>query len=271
MTISILGCGWIGLPLAQHLAGRDHQVKGSTTTPGKIQLLEQAGIEPYLISLDPEVACDNCEEFWQAEVLVLNVPPASRRDDVETNHPKQVASVIEHAIEGGIQHVIFISSTSVYPDGYGIVTEEDKHAPATPNGRALRTAEAMLIQQEAFDTTVLRFGGLYGYDRHPARYLAGRRNLGRGSAPVNMLHRDDAVQVITRIIEEDIRSEVFNVCSDGHPPRREFYTTAAEHLGLEPPVFKEDKNDDYKIVSNQKLKETLHYNFYYPNPMDHTP
>lgn len=271
MEISILGCGWLGLPLAQHLLQLEHKVKGSTTTPDKITLLESAGVEPFLIKLDPSMECTDCETFWRADVLVVNIPPGRRRDDVEEHHPRQIQSVIEHVRQHHIKRVIFISSTSVYPDGHGLVREKDAYEPSSGSGKALRKAEKLLMEQDDFDATILRFGGLYGYDRHPARYLAGRYDLDRGNAPVNMLHRDDAINVITRVIERNVSREIFNVCSDGHPPRREFYTTAAEHFDLEPPVFKEDKNDDYKIVSNQKLKETLNYTFYYPNPMDHTP
>ena len=32
-TISILGCGWLGLPLADYLIGKGYELKGSTEDP----------------------------------------------------------------------------------------------------------------------------------------------------------------------------------------------------------------------------------------------
>ena len=47
--ISILGCGWLGLPLAKALIGNGFSVKGSTTSYEKISGLEQGGITTFLI------------------------------------------------------------------------------------------------------------------------------------------------------------------------------------------------------------------------------
>jgi 3-hydroxyisobutyrate dehydrogenase-like beta-hydroxyacid dehydrogenase len=44
--ISILGCGWLGFPLAKALLEKvPHQ--WSTTSPDKISILEKAGIHPF--------------------------------------------------------------------------------------------------------------------------------------------------------------------------------------------------------------------------------
>jgi len=47
--ISILGYGWLGLPLAKVLLENGFSVKGSTTSVEKISVLENSGIQPYLI------------------------------------------------------------------------------------------------------------------------------------------------------------------------------------------------------------------------------
>jgi nucleoside-diphosphate-sugar epimerase len=109
---------------------------------------------------------------------------------------------------------------------------------------------------------VLRCGGLIGGDRHPAKYMSGRKNIGKADAPVNLIHRDDCIAIITRIVEEQIRGEIFNAVADGHPSKGKYYTKAAEELGLEAPEFKKDTKDkNYKVVSNDKLKEMLSYEF----------
>lgn len=49
--ISILGCGWLGLPLAKSLLEKGFSVKGSTTSIKKIALLEKFGIHPHIVTL----------------------------------------------------------------------------------------------------------------------------------------------------------------------------------------------------------------------------
>lgn len=271
MNISILGCGWLGLPLGQHLAGLGHNIKGSTTHEDKLEDLRKAEITPYHVVLDPELTSDTDPTFWNSEVLVLNIPPGRKRDDVESRHPQQVQAVIDQIEATDIEHVVYASSSSVYNHGTGVVKEEDAHQPERASGRALLKAEQMLNDHPGFATTVIRLGGLYGYGRHPVRYLAGRKGLKRGNAPVNLIHRDDAVQIFKRIITEKVYNTILNACSDGHPPRREFYTAASKFYKVEPPEFAEDDRRDYKVVSNRKLHETLQYQFMYPNPMDFTP
>ena len=52
--ISILGCGWLGFPLAENLINKGNKIKGTTTSVDKLQLLSKAGIVPYLISISSE-------------------------------------------------------------------------------------------------------------------------------------------------------------------------------------------------------------------------
>lgn len=270
MIISILGCGWLGLPLAEQLRDNGHSIKGSTTSPDKEALLKGKNIQPHLIRLEPDLNADTDPGFWDADLLILNIPPGRSRDNVETFHVRQIQAVIEQLKESSIAEVIFISSTSVYPEKPDIVGEEDtKPGEAVRDtGNALLKAEKLLLNQSSFDTTVVRFGGLYGYERHPVTHLAGRTNLSKGNAPVNLIHQDDCIGIIQAIIESDISNTIFNGVSDGHPPKKMYYPAVAESKGLTPPEYRKDEDKDYKVVSNLKLKHMLDYEFKYPNPMD---
>ncbi len=53
--ISVLGCGWLGLPLAEDLIDKGYKVKGSTTTESKLNGFLEKGINPYYINLTPIV------------------------------------------------------------------------------------------------------------------------------------------------------------------------------------------------------------------------
>jgi len=273
MTISILGCGWLGFPLGRHLLSEGHQVKGSTTTETKLKLLQSAGLQSFIINITDRIAGSSAEAFWDTDILFLNIPPARSKNDVLERYPAQIEAVAEKASESGIGWIIFASSTSVYNLYGGLVSEVDANLSKASgdSGKALLQCEDILISHTGFDSTILRFGGLYGYDRHPVKYFAGKENLNRANKPINFIHQDDCVHIIAEIIKQDTRNELFNAVSDGHPPRREFYQSAAEHFGMEQPKFQPDNRRDYKVVSSNKLKEFLDYQFIYPNPMDHTP
>lgn len=49
--ISILGIGWLGFPLAKKLIEIGYDVKGSTTSESKIEVLKTNNIQPFQIEL----------------------------------------------------------------------------------------------------------------------------------------------------------------------------------------------------------------------------
>ena len=267
-TISILGCGWLGQPLGARLAQHGYRVNGATTSPEKLPRLAEAGITPYHLTLDPWVRGDQVRDFFRADVLVLAIPPQPQRPDVDTYFGEQIQAVIDELHYGAIYFVVFASCTSVYARMNGAVGEGDagRPRPWSLEGRALLDAERRLRQDAHFDTTVLRFAELYGYDRQ-----AGRGEERHGGTPLNLVHRDDAVAVVEAVIAQDIRHEIVNVCADEHPTRQAVATRAAQRLGLDPPAFADDAAEAFCLVSNQRLKARLGYRFRYPDPLDEAP
>ncbi|MFB6271355.1 MAG: SDR family oxidoreductase [Salinibacter sp.] len=273
--VSILGCGWLGRPLGQSLVDRDVHVRGSTTTPEKVDVLRQDGIDPFRLLLDPGLSGENVAQFFSSPILVLNVPPPRGQDEVRAWHRRQIDAVREAATHGPVEWILFASSTGVYPNVERTVTEADQ-PPGQPEalpgarrstGEALLEAEARLMDDSNFDTTIVRLGGLYGNARHPGRFLAGRTNVGRPEAPVNLIHQDDAVALFRVLLDQDVRGEVFNACADAHPSRRAVYTRAAETLGLDPPTFDAPDDTTGKTVDNQKVKAHTGYQFRHPDPL----
>lgn len=264
--IAILGCGWMGLPLGEALVKEGYRVNGSTTTPEKTIKIAGAGMSPYVFRVDPGTTLTGAGDFFDVDVLFLDIPPGRRDPDVETSYPARVRAVVEALHGTPVRHVVLAGSTSVYPDLNREVTEDDAGDPGSASGRALLAAEALLQAADGFETTILRFGGLYGYDRQPGRFLAGRTGVDGGEAPVNLIHRDDCLGIVAAVVAQDVRGVVLNACADAHPTRRALYTAAARRLGLVPPVFS-DAPAAYKIVSNRRLKETLGYRFRHPDPL----
>ncbi len=267
-TISILGCGWLGFPLAKKLVEVGHIVKGSTRTATKLAVLHKNGIDPYLIEVNRKIKGANLSHFFKSGILIINIPPGRKRRDVARSHPKQIEAIIEKALVHNTKRILFISSTSVYGNVNRVVTEADEPKPETASGKALVTAEALLLQQRAFETTIVRFGGLTGADRKAGRFLAGKKEVKNGDAPVNMIHQADCIGLLTQIIAQEKWGHLFNACADGHPTRREFYTAQAKLQGFEAPQFsKTEALVGYKEVSNYKIKQTLSYEFLKPNPL----
>jgi len=266
MKLSIIGCGWLGLPLGAYLTEKGFSVKGSTRESEKLSRIGEFKIDPFLLVLDPEIRCEGKKEFFDAEVLIINFPP-ERRDDIVEYHSLQISSLIKEIVGFGVPKVIFVSSTSVYPEVNREVFEDEDLTPMKPSGIALRKAEKLLLETKSFKTTVLRLAGLIGYDRNPRNFLKNRRVIHKLNTPVNLVHRDDCINVINGIIENDMWGKIYNVCSDKHPKRIDFYRNEAEVGGIELPEFEKYPAADFKIVSNGKLKKELNYSFIYPDPL----
>jgi len=263
-SVSIIGCGWLGFPLARFLVEKGFSVKGSTTSEEKLQKLLEAGIRPFLITAGPVLLGSKLSDFFDSDNLIINIPPQRRRDNVEELHFIEVKNIIDTAIENGVQNILFCSSTSVYPNNNGIADEQTISAPMTGSAKALVRIENYLSNKSDLNSTILRLSGLVGGERKAGRFLAGKKNLPNGAAPVNLVHRDDCIQAIYSIIKKEAWNELFNVCADEHPFRKDFYKKQAIKLGLEPPVFIENDEPVFKIVSNKKIKEKLGVEFTFP-------
>jgi len=267
--ISILGCGWLGFPLAIHLVNKGYVVKGSTRSPQKLTAFHQYKILPFLIEVNKRIKGNNIPLFFQSDILFINIPPGRKRKDVARSHPLQIAAIVEHAKKYGVRKILFISSTSVYGNVNRVVTEADELKPETTSAHALVEVEEFLMRQSEIEVTILRMGGLVGLERPAGRFLAGKKELKNGLAPVNMVHQEDCISVITAIIEQEKWGTIYNVCSDEHPTKKDFYTHQAAKQGFELPTFLEEEKYTYKEVSNYKVKKELNYRFKFPDPIEY--
>lgn len=263
--ISILGCGWLGTQLGKSLLSRGYLVYGSTTTPSRIFELAEEEIMPYYLKIESQNDVVGSKDFFNTDVLVISLPPG-RDKMVELVFPGQIKEIIKHVRQWGIPKVLFISSTSVYETTNREVYEGKEGTPEKPTGRALLKAEKLLLNETDFETTVVRFCGLIGPGRNPARFFAGKENV-PGKVPVNLIHSTDCVNILIAIIEKNVWGEVFNACSPEHPFREKFYLMASALSHLPAPQFT-DEPENYKIVNSNKLQKSLNYKFQYNNPMD---
>ncbi|MEW7277575.1 SDR family NAD(P)-dependent oxidoreductase [Aquimarina sp. 2201CG1-2-11] len=263
-NISILGCGWLGLPLAIDFISKGINIKGSTTTADKISTLQEHDITPFLLTLGEESKEGYADFLLDSEVVVINFPPR-RIPNIIKIYQEQIQSILPYI--SATQKVIFISSTSVYQNTNDEVTEAIDIHPEKESGKAVAAVEQLLQEHLEDRLTIIRLSGLIGYDRLPGRFLANKKDVQNGDAPINVIHRDDCIGLIQAVIEKKAWGEIINGSADQHPKRKEFYTQAAQNIGLTPPSFKKEEKIAYKIISNRKSKELLGYTYVHPDPL----
>lgn len=263
--ISILGCGWLGLPLAKALLENGFNVNGSTTSAEKLSLLENSNIQPFLITLEINSISGNIETFLSgSKTLIIDIPPKLRGNSKE-NFVGKIKNAIPFIEKSAVENVLFISSTSVYGEDNLVVTEETEPNPDTESGKQLAQAEQLLQSNINFKTTILRFGGLIGEDRHPIKLLAGRTNIENPNAPINLIHQEDCIGIILKIIQLNSWNEIFNGVTPFHPSRKEFYTQKAIEFNLDTPEFNAENSSFGKTISSSKIETVLGYTFVKPN------
>lgn len=268
-TISVFGCGWLGLPLAVYLVTKGYKVKGSTTSFHKMSLLTEKKIYPFLINVDdaPHYMLDNAEQdFFNCDVLVINIPPKIKTQG-DHYHPQQIDTVLRYSKKFSVRKIIFISATSVYPPDNEIIDENTILNINTTGNKALFQAEKKLEQENGI--VIFRCGGLLGHDRIPGRYYSGKA-INTGNTPVNYIHRDDVVRIIEKSIRKDNLQGVFNLVAPLHPSRKDVFTKNAIDFGFDPPKFNKEAEPvaRKKMVLGTKIIAELPYKFLYPDPLD---
>jgi nucleoside-diphosphate-sugar epimerase len=267
MKISILGCGWLGFPLAKKLIETGYEVKGSTTSESKLDVLQSHKIEPFLIRLEENQIIGTISEFLtDSEILIIDIPPGLRKITEATSEKtfvNKINTLLPFIESSTIEKVIFISSTSVYSESDLIptVTEESILHPDTESGKQLVDVENLLRNNSNFQTTIIRFGGLIGEDRNIVKMLTGKTNVANPEAPINLIHQEDCIGIISEIVKQNCWQETFNAVAPNHPSRKNYYTKKAKQLHLIAPLFTENETNIGKIISSEKLEKLLGYKF----------
>lgn len=246
-TYSILGCGWLGLPLAKSFIASGIEVKGSTTSEEKKDLLQQENIKPYLININDKGIF---QDFLDTDVLLIMI--TSKQFEAYEN-------LVNEIEKSRVKKVIFISSTSVYPRNNKDYTEEDDTIDSL-----LSNVENLFKDNLHFKTTIIRFAGLFGGKRQPGNWFKDKK-IPQPNGFVNMIHREDCMAIISQIIKDAIFGETFNACVNHHPTRKDFYINAKQSLGKPTPVFDDSQPLQYKTINPTKLIKRLNYEFLHPD------
>ena len=252
--IGVLGCGWLGLPLAQRLVEKGLEVHGTTTSSHKLEALQNLGIVPYHISLSENSIDRDIETFLShIDILVINVPPRLRKGNSESFIEKM--KLLQTQIKRSpVSKILFVSSTAVYGDTEGEITEKTLPCPTTESGKQLWASEQLFQNDGKRRTTIIRFGGLIGPDRHPVNQLSGKKDLKNGHHPINLIHLEDCIRIIITILEKEYWGEIFNGVYPLHPTKKTYYASEAAKWGLPPSEYSEQYQEGIgKTVQSQNL------------------
>jgi len=266
LQLSIIGLGWLGSPLAEQLQQRGMVVRGSTTTPDKLAPLRQKGIDTYLLRLNPAPEGD-LQPLLDVDYLVVNIPPKAGQQG-DTFHPEQMRLLADRVRSSRIKHILYVSSTSVYPELNRELVEANVVTPAQSAAPALAEAEQIWLsladQQRA--VTIVRCAGLMGDRRIPGKYVAGR-TVDSGNVPVNYIHQTDAVGLLAATIEQGLTG-TFNAVAPQHPTREAIYRKSCADFGYALPTFVTPAEPiPYKVINGDKLTKATGYEFTYPDPL----
>jgi nucleoside-diphosphate-sugar epimerase len=262
-SISIIGCGWLGLPLAKFLLQKGFFVKGSTTHSEKLNSLEIEGIVPYLVQLNPALSGNNLDSFFASDLLIVNIPPG--RKSLVDDYVQKIQNLHTAIKSSLIKKVIFISSTSVYPNNNHLVNE-DSEKDNSAGAVRMCSAEEVFRNDDTLQTTIIRMSGLFGPDRHPGRFFGDKKDIPNGLAPINLIHLEDCIGLIYEVINQNFWNKTINGVAPSHPQKQDFYELASMKYNGSKISFI-PKKDDFKIVESKIVGYELPYQFKYPNLM----
>jgi nucleoside-diphosphate-sugar epimerase len=251
MKISIVGCGWLGLPLAENLIRNNHTVLGSTTSKEKLTLLSKKGIKPFLMNLNPMPEGQNFNELFNSELMIINLPPKSRTKQASfyREQIKYLKYLLAHSV---VKKVIFISSTSYYPNSNASVDESTMANISLGSNQAVVWGEQEIrnIKQELI---ILRCGGLMGGDRIPGKWFSGKETEG-ADTPVNYIHREDVIKHIASLVTKEKWNRIENLVNSNHLSRKTIHEAMAKKYGFLPPVWIKPEMTSHKRVESKYRK-----------------
>ena len=260
--IAVLGCGWLGFPLATELIKKDFEVYGTTTKIDKLQRLIKNGIKGYLLNL-PDIDNEGAD-LWSCDTFIINIPPGRRNPDYAALYPSRINVLVSKILSGSSDpRIIFVSTTGVYKN---TGSQADEAATLVEEHESVLLRAENIVLRGTKKSVILRMAGLAGPGRNPGNWFAGKVDIPGGDTPINMVHQEDCISIISRIIQDNTISGVYNVCGDEHPKKKEFYVNMSKQNEVELPIFNEGLVP-YKIVKNKKLKDKLKYSYLFSNPM----
>jgi nucleoside-diphosphate-sugar epimerase len=276
MRVLIIGCGYVGLPLAAELAAAGHTVFGLQRTPDDGELARH-GVTPVIADIVQPATLRNLPSNLD---WVVNTVSSSKGgvEEYRRVYLDGTRHLIARLGQPSLRKYICTSSTSVYGQTDGeVITEGSPTQPQSETSRILVETEQLLAsaaRQSGFPAVTLRVAGIYGPERGHLfqQYLRGEARLdGDGLRLLNMIHRDDVIRAIVSALERGVPGQVYNVADDEPVTQREFFSWLSDQLHMPMPPSADPleratrkRGVTNKRVSNRKLRLELNCELKYP-------
>lgn len=261
IRIGVIGCGWLGSALVETLVKEAYYVVATTQSQDKVKGIQELGAQAEIISLPFNDFNVTTAAIFYCQTLVICIPPQLKQG--KKNYPEKILDIVKHAEPSIVKKIILISSTAVYADNIGDVTEQTQLKLSNEKVKILAEAEQHVINFSR-QSTVIRAAGLVGPNRHPGRFFNKNRLLNSPNAYVNLLHQTDLVAQILTFIKDQAATGIFNAVSEMQVTKKHYYSIAAKALNLPIPSF--DENSEVELgrkVIGDKLRDRLGFQYQY--------
>jgi nucleoside-diphosphate-sugar epimerase len=253
----IVGCGYIGLPLARRLQEQGHEINAWVYSAASAEVLADCRFHRVVAGsvADPLLWNPLAGEFD----LVIHAA-SSGRGGAESYREVFLEGIRQINERQPRARRLMVSSTSVYGQAGGeTVAEESPAEPVVETGRILREAEEAALGGGAI---VVRSAGIYGPGRSVLfeKFRRGEAIIeGDGLRWINQIHQRDLVAALEHLVHAGEPGQIYNAADDVPVTQRDFYAWCAEFLDrpLPPsgPVNTQGKRGlTNKRVSNAKLR-----------------
>ncbi|GLT41100.1 hypothetical protein SLA2020_151900 [Shorea laevis] len=281
----ILGMGFVAQFLARELRNEGWVVSGTCTSMKKKRELEQNGFDVYLFDAnEPEVRNMNSLKCYTH--LLVSIPLLMGIGDPVLQHGEFLRSAM---MDGNLQWVGYLSSTSVYGDCGGAYVDEDHPTSPTNELARLRLAAEEgwlnLGHDLGLAAQVFRLGGIYGPGRSAIDTIIKQESLSEGQKMrgsrkyTSRVHVEDICQALKASIDMPSSRRIYNVVDDEPAPREEVFAYALDLIekkwpGLIKKHSSPQKDESFvqggssrgeKRVSNSRIKKELGVQLFHPS------
>jgi len=238
----IVGAGYTGRRVAQHLAGQGEAVACLTSSAESAAPLAQAGIAAAAADLDAADDLPALPGLHDRPLRVLYlVPPAEGEGD-----PRLTRFLA--LLPRRPQRFVLASTSGVYGDcGGDLVDETRRPAPGTERARRRVAAETSLqrwADEQGVGWAILRIAGIYGPGRLPLEAIRSGQPVIReaDASPGNRIHVDDLVRVCLAALDPAAPGGIYNVADGSGESSGTFFRRIARAAGLaEPPAISREE------------------------------
>ncbi len=263
------GYGYVARRLAERLATRGWQIRGTTRSAEKLVRMAGQGRPGWLFERGRPLPA---EAFAGVTHVLVSIPPDEAGDPVLDRHGADLRRL------PGLAWIGWLGTTGVYGDrGGGWVDEDTPLEPSMARTDRRARAEAAWLAS-GLPVHVFRLAGIYGPGRNALRQLLDgtARRIVKPGQVFSRIHVDDIATTLEASMARPNPTRIYNVCDDEPAPPQDVVSFAAELLGVPPPPEEPFETAelspmarsfyaDNRRVKNERIKAELGIRLAYPS------